>query len=94
MHIVLPNLYISSWITIASKNVLEDEGITHVLTVMRELEHSKRLEPFKRMIIDINDDPDEHIIEYFEGAIQWIDDALADGGKVLVHWYDNSGSCG
>lgn len=87
MYVVLPNLYISSWIVIASRNVLEEEGITHVLTVMRELEHSKRLEPFKRMIIDVNDDPDENIIDYFQAAIQWIDDALAEGGKVLVHWF-------
>lgn len=70
-----------------SKTVLEDEGITHVLTVMRELDHSKMLESFKRLIIDINDDPDESIIDYFASAIQWIDDALEEGGKVLVHWY-------
>jgi protein-tyrosine phosphatase len=39
------------------------------------------------MIIEALDDPDEHLIDYFEAAIQWIDDALAEGGKVMIHWY-------
>jgi protein-tyrosine phosphatase len=90
MQAVLPNLYISSWYIIIGEDVLKNEGITHVLTVMKELNTSDRLQPFKRMIIEVNDDPDEHLIDYFEAATQWIDDALAEGGKVLVHWYINS----
>ena len=89
MQAVLPNeVYISSWIVIAGDgNVLEAEGITHVISVMKELDESKRLEKFKRMIIDVNDSPGEiHFIDSFEPAIQWIDDALGEGGKVLVHW--------
>lgn len=86
MQPVLPNLYISSWYTITAKAVLENDGITHILSVMTGSIDSPRLQPFKRMIISIEDDPDESLIDYFEGAIQWIDDAIAEGGKVVVHW--------
>ena len=48
---------------------------------------SPRLKPYKRMIVQIEDDPDEPLINYFEAAIQWIDDAIAEGGNVVVHWY-------
>lgn len=53
---------------------------------MKGVEDSEQLKPYQRMIIDVNDDPDEHLIDYFEPAVQWIDDAIAEGGKVLVHW--------
>ena len=86
MQAVLPNLYISSWYTIAGANTLETEGITHILSVMHGIASSDRLQPFQRMLIEINDDPDEDIIDYFAPAVQWIDDALAEGGKVVVHW--------
>jgi hypothetical protein len=92
MHAVLPNLYISSWYTIIGQGVLQKEGITHVLTVMKDLSSSSSLSPYKRMIIPVNDEPDEHLIDYFESATQWIDDAIADSGKVMVHWYAPRGS--
>ena len=86
MNCIVPNLYISSWYHILGKGVLESEGITHVLSVMKELSSSDRLQPYKRIIIEVNDDPDERLIDYFEAAVQWIDDAISEGGKVLVHW--------
>jgi dual specificity phosphatase 12 len=89
MEAVLPDLFISSWYHIVRDNVLEKDGITHILTVMKDIDHSERLQPYKRMIIAVNDDPDENLIDFFDSAIQWIDDALADGGKVMIHWYIN-----
>ena len=86
MQAVLPNLYISSWYVISNHSVLEKDGITHILSVMREITESPRLKNFERMIIEVNDDPDELLIDYFEAATQWIDDAMAEGGKVVVHW--------
>jgi len=87
MQQVLPDLYISSWYIIIGNGVLEKEGITHVLSVMRNVATSEVLSPFERMIIDVDDDPDEAILDHFESANRWIDDALAEGGKVVVHWY-------
>ena len=87
MQPVLPNLFISSWYTIIGAGVLEKDGITHILSIMTGITESEKLQSCQRMVIEINDDPDERIIDYFASAIQWIDDAMADGGKVLVHWY-------
>lgn len=53
---------------------------------MKDIDNSERLRPYKRMIIPVNDDADEALIDYFDSAIQWIDDALADGGRVMIHW--------
>jgi protein-tyrosine phosphatase len=87
MKAILPGLFISSWLHISQPNVLEREGITHVLTVMEGLDYCQRLLPFKRMIIPVDDDDDEPMIDYFDSANKWIDEALADGGQVMVHWY-------
>lgn len=89
MQQVIPGLYISSWYVIIAQDVLNNEGITHVLTVMKDFHESETLQPFKRMIIEALDSEDEHLIDYFEPAIQWIDDALAEGGKVMIHWYSS-----
>ena len=86
MQAVLPNLYISSWYVISNNNVLEKDGITHILSVMTGIAESPRLINFERMVIEVNDDPGEPLIDYFEEARQWIDDAMAQGGKVVVHW--------
>jgi hypothetical protein len=86
MQPVLSNLYISSWYIISNNGVLEKDGITHILSVMTGITESPRLNNFERMIIEVNDDPDELLINYFEAATQWIDDAMAEGGKVVVHW--------
>lgn len=86
MQPLLPNLYISSWYIISNNGVLEKDGITHILSVMTGITESPRLNNFERMIIEVNDDPDELLINYFEAATQWIDDAMAEGGKVVVHW--------
>jgi hypothetical protein len=87
MHLnaILPGLYISSWFIISQPNVLERAGITRVLTVMEGLDYSPRLLPFKRMIIPVDDEGDEPMIDYFDSANKWIDEALADGGKVMIH---------
>jgi hypothetical protein len=87
LNAILPGLYISSWFIISQPNVLERAGITHVLTVMEGLDYCPRLLPFKRMIIPVDDEDDEPMIDYFDSANIWIDEALADGGKVMVHWY-------
>lgn len=86
MQLVLPNLYISSWYTITKASVLENHGITHIISVMTDIVDSDMLNKYKRMIINVHDDPDELLIDFFEAATRWIDDAFADNGKVLVHW--------
>jgi len=87
MQAVLPNLYISSWYIITGEGVLKSEGITHVLSVMKNVTDSPALSPFNRLVIDVNDDPDEDLIDYFQASAQWIEDSVAEGGKVLVHWF-------
>lgn len=42
---------------------------------------------FEYKVIDIADDGDVNIIQYFEETYQFIDKAIKGSGCVLVHWY-------
>lgn len=42
---------------------------------------------FKYMHLKILDYADEMIHEHFADTYNFIDEAIANGGKVLVHWY-------
>ena len=56
MEAVVQNLYISGWYTILRAGVLEQDQITHILSVMTGLVDSDTLKPYNRMIIPVNDD--------------------------------------
>lgn len=43
---------------------------------------------FKYHQLHILDNDDEDIISYFLESFEFIDSALNENGKVLVHWYD------
>ena len=41
---------------------------------------------FKYKKLNIQDSPSENIGRYFEEIVQWISNAMDQGGKILVHW--------
>lgn len=79
----------------AERKSLEQNAITHVLTVAQPVEvrsQSSTREPLqlKTKQIVLNDDPTEDILAHLEDACIWIEAALngADGtaaGHVLIH---------
>lgn len=48
------------------------------------------MQHFQYMHLEILDFAEEAINEHFARTYEFIDEALANGGKVLVHWYDNN----
>ncbi len=68
---------------------LDSLGITHFVCVDMGCGHwlytRNRRPPVKRLLIEIQDEPEVDISCYFQRVRAFIDAAFAEGGKVLVH---------
>ena len=69
------------------REAVKEAGITHVVSVLRWPIEEDLVRPFKHLQIDVDDEEDENLIEFFPATNRFIDDALAAAGSVLVHWY-------
>lgn len=80
---ILDNLYLGSYEDAIDFYKLKNLGITHIVN----LSYLPNPYPndFVYLKIDLYDDPLENISQYFNFTIQWIYDAIMNGGKVLVH---------
>lgn len=65
---------------------LKEAGITHVVSALDfDINDAKQLRDYKRLLIQVDDTPDEDIVKHFPKTTDFIDEALAGGGKVFVH---------
>jgi protein tyrosine phosphatase (PTP) superfamily phosphohydrolase (DUF442 family) len=79
------NLYVGDLASASNSEALQENGITHIVTVFNG---GIEMYPdnFKYKIIHINDDPWVNIGNYFDETIEFIDEALSDeSNKVMVH---------
>ncbi|CAH1106318.1 unnamed protein product [Psylliodes chrysocephalus] len=89
MQEIIPGVYLGPF-TAAQRNILLENGINHVICVRQEYE--------AHFVPEINNDPNiayltlniadnvtENIIRFFPKVRQFIDDALSNNCKVLVH---------
>ncbi|CAG9330279.1 unnamed protein product [Blepharisma stoltei] len=76
-----------------SLEILTEHGITHILIAAKELQpHFEGSFVYKK--IDIYDQSNADIRKYFGECNQFIDEAISNNGKVLVHCYQGiSRSC-
>lgn len=65
---------------------LRKNKITHILTMAAGIRPLFKKE-FKYKIFNIIDLPSQNILHYFGKAIEFINKAVANGGRVLVHWF-------
>jgi len=77
-------LFISSRVAARNKDVLIKYGITHILSACVEVP-PKFPEDFQYLQLMLLDHPTFAIIDLFPGSISFINEALREGGKVLVH---------
>jgi dual specificity phosphatase 12 len=80
------NIHSFSIFTLRRKDQLAEAGITHVLSVLRLPLEEKLFEGYKHMVVEVDDVEDENLLEHFPAATRFIEDGLASGGAVLVHW--------
>jgi len=81
---IVDDLWLGSCGAAGYKDKLKRNGITHILTVANGFDplHPK---DFKYKVIKIDDKVSEDLLEYFPECMDFIDDCMKEGGKVLVH---------
>ncbi|MBW0502817.1 hypothetical protein O181_042532 [Austropuccinia psidii MF-1] len=89
---VLPSIYLGPYQSSRDLNTLQQLGITHICCIS-ETREAHLLKPrfpdqFQYLTLDIRDATDQHLITIFPRLKEFIDMALAQNGKVLVHCGD------
>ncbi|XP_033209319.1 serine/threonine/tyrosine-interacting protein B-like [Belonocnema kinseyi] len=91
MQEVVPGLYLGPYSSASRANLqaLTECGITHIVCVRQDIE-AHFIKPnfpdkFKYLVLNIADAATENIIQHFQRVRTFIDDALREGGQVLVH---------
>lgn len=90
MSDILSCLSLGSWRDALNHDTLKKHGVTHVLNVAKEVPCRAELEAmeggdFSHKRIPLQDCHSEDIGEHFEEAFEFIEEAKAANGKVLVH---------
>jgi len=74
---ILPNLYLSDAMTARWGDTLNKLGVTHIISVLEEpLTYPRTTQDIKILHIPVSDDPTSDLLSYFEGATEFISDAL------------------
>ena len=81
-----PGLFLGSRLAAQDLFWLKSTGITHILTAAANFPPLYR-EDFSYRTLEVWDAEYQTLEIYFRDVSAWIDHALAEGGKVLVHWY-------
>eukprot|EP01114_Cavostelium_apophysatum_P022483 TRINITY_DN8151_c0_g1_i1.p1 TRINITY_DN8151_c0_g1~~TRINITY_DN8151_c0_g1_i1.p1 ORF type:complete len:256 (-),score=41.32 TRINITY_DN8151_c0_g1_i1:205-972(-) len=84
-HQIGDNIFLGNFSDALSKEKLNSEGVTHILHIGAELYPRSFPKDFSYMFIDAFDRPFENIQNLFPITTKFIEDAIASGGKVLIH---------
>lgn len=68
------------------RDLLEQSGITHILSVLGLPLDQKLFDGFKHMVVEVDDTDDENLLEHFPACNRFIQSALDEGHGILVHW--------
>jgi len=86
---ILPGLLLGPFQASKSLELLQGLNITHIVCI-RDAKEAFSVKPrfqehFKYLVLDVEDNEDQNLIRLFPGAKTFIDEAIAEGGRVLVH---------
>jgi len=86
---ILPGLLLGPFQVSKNLQVLQSMGVTHIVCI-RDAKEAFSVRPrfpehFKYLTLDVEDNEEQNLIRLFPGARQFIDQAIAQGGRVLVH---------
>ncbi len=84
---IIPNeLYLGNSRNAADGDTLKSLGITHIVNVTVNVENYFENDGIKYLQFKIEDNPKEDICQYFNEAIEFIENALSEtNNKVFVH---------
>ena len=79
-------LYIGGLRAIDEPDVLKEAEISHVLSAL-EVDYCEEydLREYKRLLVQVEDNAEENILVHFGRTNAFLEDALTQGGNVLVH---------
>lgn len=80
---IVPNIFISSEVVAKNGDILRRAGITHILNTCEQVCQSA--EGFTKLAFRMNDGGGDTIFSTIWRAVAFIEDALENNGKVLVH---------
>ncbi|KAF6757585.1 protein-tyrosine phosphatase-like protein [Ephemerocybe angulata] len=86
---ILPGLFLGPFVASKSLETLQSLGITHIVCI-RDAKEAFSVKPrfpgtFQYMTLDVEDNEEQNLIRLFPGAKDFINTAIANGGRVLVH---------
>ncbi|KAJ2084763.1 tyrosine protein phosphatase yvh1 [Coemansia sp. S142-1] len=84
MDQIVDGLYVGSAMAESDKAKLKEAGITHILSVARHYPPSHPND-FIYMSVEIDDLPEENIIQFFPETNSFTSSVLESGGRMLVH---------
>jgi hypothetical protein len=82
---IVEGLYIGTSLAARNKDALNERAISHILSIDDAKKPFLGKLSYKTLIM--KDDTEENIIELIPIANKFIEEALRNGGKVLVCWY-------
>lgn len=83
---IVEGLYLGSIGAAKNMQWLKDNGVTHVLCVAGGIGECFP-KHFTYKVVDILDSPSVDITAHFEACYEFIEEALQNGGKILVHCF-------
>jgi hypothetical protein len=83
-NLVYPNIYIGNYSTSTNLELLSGLGITHIITVLPTFNPPFQ-DKFKYLHIPAYDDESQKLEPFFQQTNQFINDALTQHGKILIH---------
>ncbi|EPQ54744.1 phosphotyrosine protein phosphatases II [Gloeophyllum trabeum ATCC 11539] len=86
---ILPGLLLGPFQVSKSLPTLQGMGVTHIVCI-RDAKEAFSVKPrfpehFVYLTLDVEDSEEQNLIRLFPAARQFIDQAIAQGGRVLVH---------
>lgn len=86
---ILPGLLLGPLQASKDLSTLQSLGVTHIVCI-RDAKEAFSVRPrfpdqFHYLVLDVQDSEEQNLIRLFPQACQFIDQALAQGGRVLVH---------
>ena len=84
---VLADIYLKkSLYALYQTEEIKAANVTHVLSVINYVLDPELFRPFRHFVVDVEDDEDENLLQFFAESIRFIEDGLEGGGAVFVHW--------
>ena len=86
MDLIRPHLYLSGIDAAADVELCQENGITHLLTLVHDIDPDYFTTNAKQKTVEIWDVETANLLEVLEESLEFIRSSLDSGGTVLVHW--------